>query len=121
MRGVEVRGQDPMLRMARVASSRLRESGRSVAVLPALTHRRKVADQAGLGRRARGENLDGALAVRASSARLLGERPVVLLDDVMTSGATLAEAARALRAAGHAPIGARGDKAEPALRPAPNR
>lgn len=100
------RGQDPMLRMARVAAARLRASGRSVAVLPALTHRRKVADQAGLGRRARAENLSGALAVRAASARLLGERPVVLLDDVVTSGATLAEAARALRAAGNAPVGA---------------
>jgi predicted amidophosphoribosyltransferase len=95
-----------MLRMARVAAARLRASGRAAAVLPALTHRRKVADQAGLGRGARAENLDGALAVRASTARLLGERPVVLLDDVMTSGATLAEAARALRAAGNAPVGA---------------
>jgi predicted amidophosphoribosyltransferase len=100
------RGQDPMLRMARVAAARLRASGRAAAVLPALTHRRKVADQTGLGRRARAENLAGALAVRASSARLLGERPVVLLDDVVTSGATLAEAARALRAAGNAPVGA---------------
>ena len=100
------RGQDPMLRMARVAAARLRASGRAAAVLPALTHRRKVADQAGLGRRSRAENLAGALAVRASSARLLGERPVVLVDDVVTSGATLAEAARALRAAGNAPVGA---------------
>ncbi|HEX4789651.1 MAG TPA: phosphoribosyltransferase family protein [Actinospica sp.] len=100
------RGQDPLLRMARVAAARLRASGRAAAVLPALTHRRKVADQAGLGRRERAANLAGALAVRASSARLLAERPVVLLDDVVTSGATLAEAARALRAAGNAPVGA---------------
>lgn len=100
------RGQDPMLRMARVAAARLRASGRAAAVLPALTHRRRVADQAGLGRRSRAENLAGALAVRASSARLLGERPVVLVDDVVTSGATLAEAARALSAAGNAPVGA---------------
>lgn len=100
------RGQDPMLRMARVAARRLRESGRTAAVLPALTHRRKVADQAGLGRRARAENLAGALAVRGASARLLGERAVVLLDDVVTSGATLAEAARALSAAGSTPVGA---------------
>jgi len=100
------RGQDPMLRMARVAAARLRASGRAAAVLPALTHRRKVADQTGLGRKGRAENLAGALAVRASSARLLAERPVVLVDDVVTSGATLAEAARALRAAGNAPVGA---------------
>ena len=100
------RGQDPMLRMARVAARRLRESGRSAAVLPALTHRRKVADQAGLGRAARAENLAGALAVRNASARLLRERAVVLVDDVVTSGATLAEAARALSAAGNAPVGA---------------
>jgi predicted amidophosphoribosyltransferase len=100
------RGQDPVLRMARVAAARLRASGRAAAVLPALTHRRRIADQAGLGRAARAENLAGALAVRASSARLLGERPVVLVDDVVTSGATLTEAARALRAAGNAPVGA---------------
>lgn len=100
------RGQDPTLRMARAAAGRLRAGGRAAAVLPALTHRRNVSDQAGLGRRERAANLAGALAVRASSARLLGERAVVLVDDVVTSGATLAEAARALRAAGNAPVGA---------------
>ena len=51
--------------------------------------------QAGLGGAARRRNLRGVFAaVRAVPARVL------LIDDVATTGATLAEAARALRAAG---------------------
>jgi predicted amidophosphoribosyltransferase len=61
-----------------------------------LTHRRHVADQAGLTATARAANLSGALHSRLD---LRGHR-VVLVDDVITTGATLTEAARALRAAG---------------------
>ncbi|MDQ1083299.1 MULTISPECIES: ComF family protein [Microbacterium] len=57
--------------------------------------RRAPADQRGLGGRARRENVRGAFAARVP---LRG--PVVIVDDVITTGATLAEAARALRAAG---------------------
>jgi predicted amidophosphoribosyltransferase len=71
-----------------------------VRVLPALTHARQVRDSAGLSARERMTNLDGALVVRSASVRTLEQRPVVLTDDLLTTGATLAEASRAVRAAG---------------------
>lgn len=50
------------------------------------------------------DNIAGALALNPRrSARVLG-RPVLLIDDVMTSGATLAAAAEVLLAAGSGPI-----------------
>ncbi|MER7228144.1 hypothetical protein ABT370_33940, partial [Streptomyces rubradiris] len=59
---------------------------------------RAVADQAGLDAPGRRANLAGALEVTAGGGPLLGDgRRVVLVDDLMTTGASLAEAARALR------------------------
>lgn len=49
-------------------------------------------------------NLDGAIAVSARGLPRIKDRPVLLVDDVMTSGATLAAAADALLAAGSGPI-----------------
>lgn len=71
-----------------------------VTVVAALRHVRRVADQAGLDARGRAANLAGALAVRREAQPRLEGRPVVLVDDVLTTGATLAEAARALSSAG---------------------
>jgi predicted amidophosphoribosyltransferase len=92
------RGQDPVLRMARVAAARLRRTGVRAEVLRALRHRREVSDQVGLSLAERARNLAGAMAVTAAGQRALavGPRVVVLLDDVCTSGATLAEGARAV-------------------------
>ena len=56
---------------------------------------RTPGDQRGLGREARRRNVDGALL--AVGVR---DRCVVVVDDVVTTGATLAEALRALRASG---------------------
>lgn len=63
---------------------------------------RPVRDSAGLDVAARAANL--AFAMRAVSPR--EPRPVVLVDDIVTTGATLREAARALTAAGWPVTGA---------------
>jgi predicted amidophosphoribosyltransferase len=105
-RVVRRRGHDPMLRTARRAATVLRRVGYGCTVVPALRHRRVVADQAGLDAATRRANLAGALGVRASAPPLLAARCAVVVDDVVTTGATVAEAARALSTAGSRPCGA---------------
>jgi predicted amidophosphoribosyltransferase len=92
--------------MARIAAAELRVLGRTANVLAVLRHGRAVTDQVGLTHEQRARNLAGALAVRPAATARLALRPVILVDDVMTSGATLADAARAIRAAGGQPVGA---------------
>lgn len=89
------RGDQPTLLLARRAS---RVLGPGARVSPALRMARGTADQAGLDRAARLANLSGAMAVSHSS--VVRGRRCVLVDDVLTSGATLTEARRALLAAG---------------------
>lgn len=97
-RAVRARGHDAARRMAQAAAAELRRTGTAARALPLLRQRRAVADQTGLGARERLANLAGALEVPAGGGRLLaGGRPV-LVDDLMTTGASLVEAARALRA-----------------------
>ena len=56
----------------------------------------------GLGRQARSRALAGAIAANPRRAERLKGAQVLLVDDVMTTGTTLAEAARVVRAAGAA-------------------
>ncbi|MDF8262906.1 ComF family protein [Luteipulveratus flavus] len=88
------RGRDPW----REVTERALADRQEARVAPVLQQVRGVADQAGLGAAARWDNLQGAIRVRPG-ADVRG-RPCLLSDDVLTTGATLSECARALRVAG---------------------
>ncbi|MFF1308816.1 ComF family protein [Streptomyces sp. NPDC058307] len=98
-RAVRARGHDPARRIALAAAGELRRAGMPTRVVAVLRQRRGVADQSGLNSRQRLDNLAGALTVVPGGGRLLAEGLVVLVDDLMTTGASLAEAARAVREA----------------------
>ncbi|MGW0551266.1 ComF family protein [Streptomyces altiplanensis] len=95
---VRARGHDPARRIALAAAGELRRAGVPARVLAVLRQRRAVYDQSGLSARERGANLAGALEVTAGGGRLLEGGRAVLVDDLMTTGASLVEAARALSA-----------------------
>ncbi|HYP83422.1 ComF family protein [Variovorax sp.] len=71
-----------------------------------LLRTRETTPQSGLDRRARLANLRGAFAVAPARAHRLQGAQVALVDDVMTSGASLFAAAQALRDAGAAGVSA---------------
>ncbi|MEA3533837.1 ComF family protein [Rhizobium sp. CC-YZS058] len=66
----------------------------------ALSRVRRTQPQIGLGALQRADNVRGAFAVTEAGAAVLFGKRVVLVDDVYTTGATVAAAARALRRAG---------------------
>ncbi|MDN5854788.1 MAG: ComF family protein [Actinomycetia bacterium] len=101
---VRDRGYDAVLLLARLTARRLRHAGHDVRVTRALRYRRAVADQAGLGAAERQQNLAGAL--RSAIGRWPQGRGVVVVDDIVTTGATLGEAVGALRTAGAGVAGA---------------
>jgi len=69
-------------------------------LVDALVRRKPTPSLGGLGRKARARALKGAIAVKpASKARLRGAQ-VLLVDDVLTSGATSAACISALKRAG---------------------
>lgn len=93
------RGDYPLGHLVRSALRRMPPDVRPPC-LPALHLVRSVADQAGLGSRERARNLSRAMRVRARLAARLNGLTCIVVDDVITTGATLAEAARAVRATG---------------------
>ncbi|MFC5380287.1 ComF family protein [Aquipuribacter nitratireducens] len=104
-RAVVRRRDRPGERLAGHAADRLRRAGADVVAVPALALRRRVVDQAGLGRVAREQNLTGAHRLRPGLGGVVAGRDVVVVDDVVTSGATAVEAGATLRAAGARVVG----------------
>jgi predicted amidophosphoribosyltransferase len=93
---VRARGGDHVDRLARAAAGRLRRAGWSPRVARLLAVARRRRDSAGLGAADRRANLAGAFRGSGDPPRA----PVVIVDDLVTTGATLAEAAAVLRATG---------------------
>lgn len=98
------RGHDPTARLASSAAALLRAGGADVVAVPLLRSRPGVVDQAGLDAAARAANLAGSMHCPSGGLRRLARRHgpvrVVVCDDVITTGATLREAQRALEAVG---------------------
>jgi ComF family protein len=90
------RGFEPALYLAKEVARQVNRNNNSAKVFKVLRLDRQIKDQAGLGVEARKANLLGAMVASAASSDL----PVLILDDVVTTGATLFEANRALTEAG---------------------
>lgn len=69
-----------------------------------LLRRRATAKQGHLGRLARARNVAGAFALNPKQAPLLQDRKVLLVDDVVTTGATIGQCAAILRRGGASAI-----------------
>ena len=100
-RAVRERGFDATAALARIAARRLGPRYRA-AVVPVLVQAPGVRDQSGLDARARQANLAGGFRMRGR----LPVRHVVIVDDLVTTGSSLTEAARVLGRAGASVLGA---------------
>ena len=102
------RGYDPMGALVRAVVAGMRAEAYDASVAPLLVSSRRVVDQAGLSASQRADNLAGSMSCPSPGlARLARRRArarVVICDDVLTTGATAAEAQRALTAVGLRPV-----------------
>ncbi|MBK5216506.1 MAG: ComF family protein, partial [Propionibacteriales bacterium] len=97
------RGYDAIDQLARSSAKLLRKDGVDCRARQVLRHRRPVADQSGLSAVDRWRNLHGALEAR--ERRVLSGRSVLVVDDILTTGATASDAVRALTMVGYRPLG----------------
>lgn len=120
------RGHDPLRAVVRLAARSLRRAGHDVHAVELLrpgAGARGVRDQGDLGAVERAANVAGTLTVPSPVLARVGRRHraawVVVCDDVVTTGSTLVEAARALGAVGLPVPFAATVTATPRRRPAP--
>lgn len=86
------RGGDPVTRLARAAVAQHPE----IEVAPALRIKALTRDSVGLGTAARERNITGRVVLRGRPPRT----DVMVVDDIVTTGATARESVRVLQAAG---------------------
>ncbi len=110
------RGGDPVLAMARAAARLLAQRGRPAGVAPCLSLARGTRDSVGLDAAGRAANLAGRIRFRPGAAPPHGA-PVVFLDDVLTTGATVTGSLTVLGRAGVPTVGVLVLASVPALRP----
>ena len=92
-----------------LAAELKRQHGVHASAIELLRTNRPVADQSALNRQQRLRNMDGAYSITRGAKKLgspiLATR-LYLIDDLVTSGSSLREGLRALKAAGFSPSGA---------------
>jgi predicted amidophosphoribosyltransferase len=88
------RGGDPVARMAHAATADIE----TVSVAPVLRMAALVRDSVGLSSGQRQRNVAGRVRLGRAAARLTGD--VVVVDDIVTTGATAAESVRVLQTSG---------------------
>jgi predicted amidophosphoribosyltransferase len=91
------RGGDPVTRMARAATAGLRDVP-DIRVVQALRLRALVRDSVGLSSADRQRNIAGRVKITKPSKALAGA--VLVVDDIVTTGATASESVRVLHIAG---------------------
>lgn len=111
---VRRRGNDHMRRLTREARKRSSRgqlrgweltTSQGAGARPVLSWNRSVRDQGSLSAAGRRTNVSRAMTARSPGRGNFG-RPVILLDDIVTTGASLHEAARALAASQWQVLGA---------------
>lgn len=105
-RGLRRRGEDLVAALADAHAAGLRIRGTAADAVPALRLAGRGRDQTGLGVRGRAANLAGRVVVRPRHRSTLAGARVVLVDDVLTTGATLAACRSAVEQAGARVTGA---------------
>lgn len=100
-RSARLRGGDPVTHVCKAAAYGLSMvRGFDVTTVPALRTRSSAADQSHLDAEERWLNMRGSVRLLPRAYQALKGRNVVVVDDVVTTGATLAASVAVLRAGG---------------------
>ncbi|WP_233544848.1 ComF family protein [Pseudooceanicola sediminis] len=102
-----MRGYNQSALLSRAVAKRLRERTADLDLIDQpdlLLRTRATASLGSMGREERHSVLSGAISINPRCRDTLEQRPVLIVDDVMTSGATFSAAAAACIAAGSGPV-----------------